>query len=60
MAKQTIRCSDIMPGCEFKAEAESQEALLQKAAKHAAEAHNIREITPDLLTKVKSAIKTEE
>lgn len=60
MAKQKIACANIMPGCPFEAEDESEQALLQKVATHAAEAHNVREITPDLLSKVKSAIKTEQ
>jgi predicted small metal-binding protein len=47
----------LMPGCDFKAEAATEEELLEKAAAHAAEAHGIKEITPDLVTKVKSGVE---
>jgi predicted small metal-binding protein len=60
MEKKTIACANIVPGCSFQAEADSENELLQKVASHAAESHGVKEITPDLLVKVKSAIKTEE
>jgi predicted small metal-binding protein len=50
-------CAKLMPGCDFKAEAATEEELLKKAAAHASEAHGIREITPELATKVKAAIE---
>jgi predicted small metal-binding protein len=46
-----------MPGCDFVAEAPTEEELLKKAAAHAAEAHGIKEITPELAAKVKSVIE---
>ena len=52
-----IQCSDIFPGCEFTAEAESEELLLQKTAEHAASVHNITELTDDIVAKVKGAIR---
>jgi predicted small metal-binding protein len=58
--KKKITCAELMPGCPYTAEAGSEEELLQKVAVHAADAHGIHEVTPDLLTKVKSAIKTEK
>ena len=56
MAK-TLACGDLMPGCDFKAEAETEEELLQKAAAHAAEAHGITEVNEELLAKVRGAIR---
>ena len=47
----------LMPGCPFTAEAATEEELLKKAAAHASEAHGIKEITPELASKVKSAIE---
>ena len=43
-----LACAKLMPGCEFKAEA---------ATAHASEAHGIKEITPDLVAKVKGIIE---
>lgn len=56
MAKK-ISCSDVVPGCGFKAEASSEEELLKKVAKHAGEEHGLKEVTPDVLRKVKSSIR---
>jgi predicted small metal-binding protein len=58
--KKKICCADLMPPCPFTAEASSENELLQKVAVHAAEAHNIHEVTPELLNQVKSVIKTEQ
>jgi predicted small metal-binding protein len=58
--KKKISCAALMPGCPYTAEAGSEEELLKKVAVHAAEAHNIHEVTPELLHKVKSVIRTEE
>jgi predicted small metal-binding protein len=49
-----LACAKLMPGCDFKAEAATEEELLNKAAAHASEAHGIKEITPELVTKVKT------
>ena len=51
-----IACGDIVPGCEFKASAETEEELLKKVAAHAKEAHGI-DVTPELASQVKSKIK---
>ncbi|HJR43285.1 MAG TPA: DUF1059 domain-containing protein [Gemmatimonadaceae bacterium] len=54
---QTIACNDIMPGCQYKAEAENEQELMAKVARHAAQAHGITEITPEILQKVRGAIR---
>jgi len=58
MAK-VLRCGDLMAGCQYVARGATEEDVLRQAAKHAAEAHNIKEVTPDLAAKVKSKIRTE-
>ena len=60
MTKKNIACGDIIPGCDFKAQAESEQDLMNQVAKHAAEHHGVKEITPELLEKVKGAVKTEQ
>jgi predicted small metal-binding protein len=56
MSKQ-ISCNDVVSGCGFTATAATEEELLAKTAAHACESHGVKEITPELAAKVKSAIK---
>ena len=56
LMSKTIECGQVVPGCKFTAEANTEQELLQKVAEHAQEAHGVTEVTPELLTKVKSAI----
>jgi predicted small metal-binding protein len=53
-----IACGDVVPGCKFTASAPTEEALIQQVVAHAAEAHGVKEVTPDLAAKVKAAIQT--
>jgi len=53
-----IACAEIVPECPFTASAATDEELLQKVAAHAAHDHGITEITPELVEKVKAAIKS--
>jgi predicted small metal-binding protein len=52
-----IACADVVPGCDFTAEAATEDELLQKVATHAREVHGIDEVTPDLVKTVKSKIR---
>jgi predicted small metal-binding protein len=56
MAKQ-LACNDLMKGCKFVAKAPNEQELLKQVASHAAQVHGVKEITPDLLAKVRSAMK---
>lgn len=57
MAKQ-LNCSDLgQVDCTWIGTADTEEELLAQAGAHAAEAHGMTEITPDILAEVKSAIK---
>jgi predicted small metal-binding protein len=58
MAK-VLRCGELMPGCQHVVRGATEEEVLRQAAKHAAEAHNIKDVTPDLVAKVKSKIRTQ-
>ena len=53
----SIACGDVMPGCAATFEADSEEELLAQVAPHAAEAHGIAEITPEVLEAVQGAVK---
>ncbi len=57
--EKILRCGDLMAGCPVMIKGTSEEEVMQKAAKHAKEAHNINEVTPELAAKVKTAIRTE-
>lgn len=57
MAKQ-LRCGDVMPGCDFVIQAETEDEVLQKGAMHAREKHGLAEMTPEVAKKVKEAIRT--
>lgn len=52
-----IACAEIVPECAFEASAATEDELVKKVAAHAAHAHGVTEITPELAAKVKAAIK---
>ena len=54
---KSIKCDDLFPGCEFHAEADTEEELLQKAAAHAASVHDVTELTDEIVAQVKSCIR---
>ncbi|HZD33444.1 MAG TPA: DUF1059 domain-containing protein [Candidatus Angelobacter sp.] len=59
MAK-SISCKDVgMVGCDFTAQADSMEELMQAAAAHAKEAHGMDSIPPELMPMVRAAIRDE-
>jgi predicted small metal-binding protein len=52
-----FRCRDIDMSCGFEATAKTEDELTKKIAEHAREAHNMKTIPPDVMKKVKKAIK---
>jgi predicted small metal-binding protein len=55
---QHIACGEIVDGCAFTAEAATESELVEKVKTHAAKAHGVKEVTPELAAKVKAAIRT--
>ncbi len=53
-----IACSDVVAGCQFTAQAGTEEELLEAVKAHAAQDHGVKEVTPELAAKVKAAIRT--
>lgn len=51
-----IACNNIVPGCTYTADAASEDELLRKVAEHARTAHGVKDVSPELLAKVKGAI----
>ena len=56
---KVLHCSDLGMDCDFQAQGETEQEVMQKAAEHAKSSHKIDEITPDLAVQVKSAIHDE-
>ena len=56
MAKH-IACGDVVEGCGFTAEAATDQELVEKVKAHAAGAHGVKDVTPELAAKVKAAIR---
>jgi predicted small metal-binding protein len=56
---KVLRCADLIPGCDYVARGESETEILQQAAEHARNVHNMNEVTPELAQKVRSAIHDE-
>jgi predicted small metal-binding protein len=54
---KTIQCNELFPGCQFRAEAETEAELLQKVAAHAASAHQITQVNDAVVAKVRSCIR---
>lgn len=56
MAKQ-IACGDVVSGCGWTGSAPTEEELVQKVVAHAADAHDVKQVTPELAAQVKAAIR---
>ena len=58
MAK-VLHCSDVGFECEAVIRAETEEEVLKKAAEHAQSVHNLKEISDEVVEKVRAAIRDE-
>lgn len=56
MAK-ILKCGDLVPGCHAVIEGQDVGEVMAKAAEHAKKAHGMATIPPDVVAKVKAAIK---
>ncbi len=52
-----FNCKDIGMSCGWSKESKDLDELLNEIQRHASEAHGIKEFTPELIEKVKSAIR---
>lgn len=53
-----LACGDVMPGCTARFENTDQGDLMEQVAAHAASAHGITEITPDVARAVAAHVVT--
>ena len=62
VAKQykKLGCMDVNPagGCAFEVQAETAEEVMRLTADHGKHAHNMASVPPEIVAKIKSAIKT--
>jgi predicted small metal-binding protein len=56
MAK-VLRCGDLMAGCQAVLEGKDEAEVIAKGAEHAKQAHGLSAIPPEMVAKVKAAIK---
>lgn len=47
-----LACDDLVPGCTARFENVDRKEMLAEIARHAAEAHGITEVTPELLAQL--------
>ncbi|WP_181312391.1 DUF1059 domain-containing protein [Nocardioides campestrisoli] len=52
----TLACGDVMPGCAARFEHTDKQALLGQVAAHAAQAHGLVDLTPEVVAQVESRI----
>ena len=57
--EKVIRCRDVGFDCNGVIKAKTEEEALRLAAEHAMKVHGLKEITPEIVAKVKSVIRTE-
>ena len=58
MAK-VLRCSDVGFECDGVIRAETEEEVLKQAAEHAQSVHNMKEISDEVVEKIRAAIQDE-
>ena len=57
--EKTLKCQDVGVDCDFEARGKNEAEILQKAAEHAKGCHQGVQMTPELVAKIKAAIKDE-
>jgi predicted small metal-binding protein len=57
---KVLRCNDLMPGCTWEGRGNTEAEVLTQAAEHAKTAHNLTDISPELISQVRGAIHDED
>jgi predicted small metal-binding protein len=58
MAK-VLRCRDVGLDCEGELRADTEEELMRQAAEHAQTTHHMKDLSPEVVEKVRAAIRDE-
>lgn len=56
---KVLTCREVGMDCDFVAHGNSEEEIMAKAAAHAREDHGFQDIPPEVVDKVKAAIRDE-
>ena len=56
---KVIRCRDVGFNCDGVIKAKTEQEALTLAADHAKTVHNVKDITPEIVNKIKSIMKEE-
>lgn len=51
-----LACGDVMPGCSAHFETDDRDALMAQVGAHAADAHGVTDLTPDVVRAVEEKI----
>ena len=51
-----FRCGELVPGCEWRIEGESEKDILEEVAVHARVAHGMDEVPPEVADTVRASI----
>jgi predicted small metal-binding protein len=54
-----VHCRDVGFDCDGVVKAENEEQLMKQVAEHAKDVHNVNEVTPELVQKVRQAVREE-
>jgi predicted small metal-binding protein len=54
---KSFACGDVIPGCDGHVSTDDEDGILAWAAEHAAEAHGITEVTPELVAAIRADIR---
>ena len=57
--KKVIRCKDVGFDCEGVIKANTENEALALAADHAKKVHGLKDVTPEIVAKIKSVMRTE-
>jgi len=57
--KKVIRCKDVGFDCEGVIKANTENEALALAAEHAKKVHGLKDVTPEIVAKIKSVMKDE-
>ena len=55
--EKRIACGDVVPGCKTVLTAPTKDELVKKVVAHAAQAHGITDVTPEVAAKVNASIQ---
>ena len=56
---KVLKCGDVVPGCNHEMRGNSEDEVLKQANEHAKTAHNMQNMPPEVLNKVRAAIHDE-